>query len=105
LKFHGYIGNLILNKYSIFFSGFSVDQFECTRECSVFDLFGISLYHGWVIDPQNNELKGIVNSNASSYNQLVEKMIRQKQSNQEDLARESEKFIYYLLHKNLNYYD
>ncbi|CAF1021541.1 unnamed protein product [Rotaria sordida] len=66
-----------------------VDKFEYTRECIVFDLLGIQLFHGWVIDPQNNELQKIVNTNGSSYNQLVEKMIRQKQSNNEELARES----------------
>ncbi|CAF3942326.1 unnamed protein product [Rotaria sordida] len=66
-----------------------VDKFEYTRECIVFDLLGIQLFHGWVIDPQNNELQKIVNTNGSSYNQLVEKMIRQKQSNNKELARES----------------
>jgi len=68
---------------------FSVDKFEYTRECVIFDLFNIQLYHGWVIDPQNSELQKIVNSNASSYNQLVEKMIHQRQSNKENLVRES----------------
>jgi len=75
---------------------FSVDKFEYTRECVIFDLFNIQLYHGWVIDPQNSELQKIVNSNASSYNQLVEKMIHQRQSNKENLARESKiiKFLF-----------
>lgn len=72
---------------------FSVDKFEYTRECVVFDLLGIQLYHGWVIDPQNSELQKIVNTNALSYNQLVEKMIQQRQSNAEELSRESKMFI------------
>ncbi|CAF2992500.1 unnamed protein product [Rotaria sp. Silwood2] len=72
---------------NLIFNG--VDKFEYTRECIVFDLLGIQLFHGWVIDPQNNELQKIVNANGSSYNQLVEKMIRQRQSNREGLARES----------------
>ena len=74
-----------------------MDQFEYTRECSIFDLLNIQLFHGWVIDPQNNELNKIVNSNASSYNQLIEKMIRQKQSKEENLARESKNFIFHII--------
>ncbi|CAF3438241.1 unnamed protein product [Rotaria socialis] len=66
-----------------------VDKFEYTRECIIFDLLGIQLFHGWIIDPQNYELQKIINSNGSSYNQLVEKMLRQKQSTNEKLARES----------------
>ncbi|CAM4851072.1 unnamed protein product, partial [Rotaria magnacalcarata] len=68
---------------------FSVDKFEYTRECISFDLLDIQLFHGWIIDPQNYELQKIINSNGSSYNQLVEKMLRQKQSANENLARES----------------
>jgi len=49
----------------------------------------IRLYHGWVVDPQDTELRTIVNSDASSYNQLVEKMIRERQSEREELVRES----------------
>lgn len=29
-----------------------VSDFEYTPECSVFDLLGIPLYHGWLVDPQ-----------------------------------------------------
>jgi len=46
----------------------------------------IRLYHGWVVDPQDTELRTIVNSDASSYNQLVEKMIRERQSEREELV-------------------
>ena len=80
--------------HQFFFFVFSVDQFEYTQECIVFDLLGIQLLHGWVIDPQNNELQKIINSNSLSYNQLVEKMIRQKQSNLEYLAQESKAMIF-----------
>jgi len=72
---------------------FSVNKFEFTKECIVFDLLGIQLFHGWVIDPQNDELQKIVNSNASRYNQLVEKMIHHRQSNDENLSRESRFFL------------
>ena len=77
-----------------------MDKFEYTRECIVFDFLGIQLFHGWVIDPQDNELQTIVNSNGSSYNQLVEKMIGQKQSDTENLARESEIIIVFITKKN-----
>ncbi|CAF1675216.1 unnamed protein product, partial [Adineta ricciae] len=63
-----------------------VDQFEYTRECIIFDLLGIQLYHGWIIDPQNKQLQAL---RFSSYNQLVEKMLRQKHSDNENLSRES----------------
>ncbi len=68
---------------------FSVDKFEYTRECIIFDLLNIQLFHGWVIDPQDIELRMIVTADAPSYNQLVEKMIRQRQSEREELVRES----------------
>lgn len=42
-----------------------------------------------MIDPQDTELRTIVTSDAPSYNQLVEKMIRQRQSEREELVRES----------------
>ncbi|CAF1335830.1 unnamed protein product [Rotaria sp. Silwood1] len=73
--------------FNLKFNG--VDKFEYTKECIVFDLLDIQLFHGWVIDPQNNELQKIVNANGSSYNQLVEKMIQQRQSNNEELKQES----------------
>ena len=30
-----------------------VSDFEYTRECIVFDLLNIQLYHGWLVDPQD----------------------------------------------------
>ena len=32
---------------------FRVRDFEYTTECIIFDLLHISLYHGWLVDPQN----------------------------------------------------
>ena len=29
-----------------------VQDFEYTKECIIFDLLNISLYHGWLVDPQ-----------------------------------------------------
>lgn len=48
------------------FSG--VRDFEFTGELCVFDLLGIMLYHGWVIDP-SSEAAAIIND--LSYNQLT----------------------------------
>ena len=67
-----------------------MDKFEYTRECVIFDLLNIRLFHGWVVDPQDAPLRKIVETDAPSYNQLVEKMIRQRQSDSEELVRESE---------------
>ncbi|CAF1252993.1 unnamed protein product [Adineta steineri] len=63
-----------------------VDKFEYTPECIIFDLLGIQLLHGWVVDPQDKELQKIIQSNALSYNQLIEKIIPQTDGN---LSRES----------------
>jgi ubiquitin carboxyl-terminal hydrolase MINDY-1/2 len=68
---------------------FSVDKFEYTPECIIFDLLNIHLYHGWIIDPQDTDLQMIIDGHASSYNQLVEKMIQQRQSENDQHVRES----------------
>ncbi|CAF1413629.1 unnamed protein product, partial [Didymodactylos carnosus] len=63
-----------------------VHKFEYTRECVIFDLLGIQLLHGWLIDPQDDELLSIIGD--CGYNQLVEKIISQRQSDKEELIRE-----------------
>ncbi|XP_078478382.1 ubiquitin carboxyl-terminal hydrolase MINDY-2 isoform X1 [Lampetra planeri] len=55
-----------------------VADFEYTPECIVFDLLGLPLYHGWLVDPQNSDVVKAVGK--CSYNQLVEKIISSKQS-------------------------
>ncbi|KAK2497292.1 hypothetical protein MC885_020241 [Smutsia gigantea] len=55
-----------------------VSDFEYTPECSIFDLLGIPLYHGWLVDPQSPEAVSAVGK--LSYNQLVEKIITCKHS-------------------------
>ncbi|XP_005393956.2 PREDICTED: protein FAM63B, partial [Chinchilla lanigera] len=66
------------------FSGVRV--FEYTPECVVFDLLDIPLYHGWLVDPQTDDaVKAVGNC---SYNQLVEKIILCKQSDDSQLASE-----------------
>ena len=53
----------------IFITIDSVEGFEYTPEIGLFDLVGVSLYHGWVADPQECEMYQIVGP--TSYNQLV----------------------------------
>ncbi|XP_077012198.1 ubiquitin carboxyl-terminal hydrolase MINDY-1 isoform X2 [Tamandua tetradactyla] len=61
-------------------------DFEYTPECSVFDLLGIPLYHGWLVDPQSPEAVNAVGK--LSYNQLVEKIITCKHSSDTNLVTE-----------------
>ena len=44
----------------------------------MFDLLNISLYHGWLVDPQDVDRAAAIGS--LSYNQLVEKIIESKES-------------------------
>ncbi|XP_061670060.1 ubiquitin carboxyl-terminal hydrolase MINDY-2 [Syngnathoides biaculeatus] len=63
-----------------------VRVFEYTPECIVFDLLDIPLYHGWLVDPQMDDIVKAVGN--CSYNQLVEKIISCKQSDNSELAGE-----------------
>lgn len=49
-----------------------VNSFEYTQAFDVFDTFGISLYHGWVVDPQAEDLARAVKG--LSYNELTTKV-------------------------------
>ena len=61
-------------------------DFEYTPECIVFDLLRIRLVHGWLVDPGlPDEVTAIGNL---SYNQLVEKIIIQKNSPRPELITE-----------------
>lgn len=64
-----------------------VQDFEYTTECILFDLLGISLYHGWLVDPQSYEVVSAIGM--CSYNQLVEKIIVQKTSDDTKLINEA----------------
>ncbi|CAG5128275.1 unnamed protein product, partial [Candidula unifasciata] len=59
-----------------------VGDFEYTPELIVFDLLGISLYHGWLVDPQDLDTLRAVGQ--CSYNQLVENIICLRQTQQEE---------------------
>ncbi|XP_066557401.1 ubiquitin carboxyl-terminal hydrolase MINDY-2 isoform X2 [Amia ocellicauda] len=72
-----------------------VRVFEYTPECIVFDLLDIPLYHGWLVDPQMSDIVKAVGN--CSYNQLVEKIISCKQSDNSELAGEgfvAEQFLH-----------
>jgi hypothetical protein len=45
-------------------------RFEYTSELDIFDLFGVTLYHGWLIDPAQEDL--YTHFADKSYNKLVE---------------------------------
>eukprot|EP01138_Halocafeteria_seosinensis_P003193 gb/GECG01003267.1/.p1 GENE.gb/GECG01003267.1/~~gb/GECG01003267.1/.p1 ORF type:complete len:551 (+),score=89.90 gb/GECG01003267.1/:1-1653(+) len=47
--------------------------FEYTRELTPFDLTGIRLFHGWLIDPEDKEAQSVING--SSYNTLVQTLV------------------------------
>ncbi|TKC48829.1 hypothetical protein EI555_015057 [Monodon monoceros] len=64
-----------------------VRVFEYTPECIVFDLLDIPLYHGWLVDPQIDDIVKAVGN--CSYNQLVEKIISCKQSDNSELVSEA----------------
>ncbi|XP_044959884.1 ubiquitin carboxyl-terminal hydrolase MINDY-2 isoform X2 [Hordeum vulgare subsp. vulgare] len=46
-----------------------VDDFEFTPERAIFDLLDIPLYHGWIVDPQDNDTASAIGS--KSYNALA----------------------------------
>eukprot|EP00898_Chlorokybus_atmophyticus_P003953 jgi/Chlat1/4559/Chrsp29S00340 len=50
-----------------------INDFEFTPEVAIFDLLNISLVHGWLVDPQDQETASIIGN--SSYNNLVEKLV------------------------------
>ncbi|XP_058085626.1 uncharacterized protein LOC131233064 isoform X3 [Magnolia sinica] len=50
-----------------------IDDFELTTEHAIFDLAGIKLYHGWIVDPQDSDLLAAIGSKC--YNTLVEHLV------------------------------
>jgi hypothetical protein len=52
------------------FSG--VDKFEFDRNIAIFDMLGIALYHGWVIDPQDEVFRSLI---TLAYNTLIERVV------------------------------
>lgn len=64
-----------------------IGDFEYTPECIIFDLLNISIYHGWLVDPESKETAAAVGQ--CSYNQLVEKIISEKTSCNADTVTET----------------
>ena len=66
-----------------------VRDFEYTPECIIFDLLNISLYHGWLVDPQLEDT--VLAVAGLSYNQLVETIITNSEA--EDSTKVSQSLI------------
>ncbi|XP_047322203.1 ubiquitin carboxyl-terminal hydrolase MINDY-1-like [Impatiens glandulifera] len=58
-----------------------IDDFEFTRECTIFDLLDIPLYHGWIVDPQDIDTANAIGS--KSYNTLMEELVSLETRKQE----------------------
>ncbi|KAK7406189.1 hypothetical protein VNO78_07809 [Psophocarpus tetragonolobus] len=58
-----------------------IDDFEFTRECAIFDLLDIPLYHGWIVDPQDYDTANSIGS--KSYNALMGELVTLETLNME----------------------
>ncbi|TMX01472.1 hypothetical protein EJD97_024435 [Solanum chilense] len=58
-----------------------IDDFEFTRECAIFDLLDIPLYHGWIVDPQDHDTENAIGS--KSYNTLMGELVSLDTQNME----------------------
>lgn len=56
-------------------------------EMIIFDMLGISLYHGWIVDRDDVEASTVIGS--CSYNQLVDKIITNKSSSKSEEVSEA----------------
>jgi hypothetical protein len=54
-----------------------ITGFEYTRELDAFDVLGVPLYHGWIVDPQDVRASSVV-LKYKSYNQLMFKLVEAK---------------------------
>ena len=73
------------------FSG--TESFEYTRAMCIFDIFGIRLLHGWLVDPQEREIYEIVRD--LSYNQIVDRLIDRTaaKSSEENKSENNDLFL------------
>ncbi|KAM1128024.1 hypothetical protein ACFX2B_037523 [Malus domestica] len=58
-----------------------IDDFEFTPECAIFDLLDIPLYHGWIVDPQDDDTANAIGS--KSYNALMGELVALETQNME----------------------
>ena len=66
----------------------SVQEFEYTPECCIFDLLHVRLYHGWLVEPDEPDVQRAVAQ--CGYNQLVDKIITNKSSDDPELSHQGE---------------
>ncbi|CAN1332774.1 Ubiquitin carboxyl-terminal hydrolase MINDY-1 [Linum perenne] len=59
-----------------------INDFEFTRECAIFDLLDIPLYHGWIVDPQDSDTANAIGS--KSYNSLMGDLVALETQKMED---------------------
>ncbi|KAL5718400.1 hypothetical protein ACHQM5_011305 [Ranunculus cassubicifolius] len=64
-----------------------IDDFEFTRECAIFDLLDMPLYHGWIVDPQDAHTANAIGS--KSYNTLMGELVALEASNTEQMHKSS----------------
>lgn len=64
-----------------------IDDFEFTRECAIFDLLDIPLYHGWIVDPQDHDTVNAIGS--KSYNTLMGELVSLDTKNMETEHKKS----------------
>eukprot|EP00258_Populus_trichocarpa_P014458 XP_006368742.2 ubiquitin carboxyl-terminal hydrolase MINDY-2 isoform X2 [Populus trichocarpa] len=62
-----------------------IDDFEFTRECAIFDLLDIPLYHGWIVDPLDYDTANAIGS--KSYNTLMGELVALETRNMEDESK------------------
>ncbi|KAL7160224.1 hypothetical protein ABFS83_01G079100 [Erythranthe nasuta] len=67
----------------------SIDDFEFTPECAIFGLLGIPLYHGWIVDPQHNEIYATIGS--KSYNIRTSKLVSLETKSEQKKKLEDDK--------------
>ncbi|KAK9079692.1 hypothetical protein SSX86_001365 [Deinandra increscens subsp. villosa] len=65
-----------------------IDDFEFTRECAIFDLLDIPLYHGWIVDPQDSDTADAIG--LKSYNTLMGELVSLDTQNTESEIKNSE---------------
>ncbi|KAK1436194.1 hypothetical protein QVD17_01972 [Tagetes erecta] len=69
-----------------------IDDFEFTRECAIFDLLDIPLYHGWIVDPQDLDTAGAIG--LKSYNTLMGELVALDTQNPEsEIKKPEEDFV------------
>ena len=65
-----------------------MQEFEYTPECCIFDLLHVRLYHGWLVEPSEPDVRHAVAQ--CGYNQLVDKIITNKGSDDPELSHQGE---------------